>query len=297
MGIGDSSLQQGYCVYMHACRCNNKVYVGITNNVKARWAGKEEAYKGCSLIYNALKKYGWDNFAHVVLHDKLTKEEACEEEKIWIALFKLTNKSYNITDGGEGTSGVVRSEKHKEALRRHRLGIKVPKEIVEKTIQTKKKIHAGCRKIYAFDINTKQLVKEYLSVVEAAKEVKLAPTNISRAAKGNRPSAAGYIWSYSPNIDVENPYYDKIGSTKAKPVFCYDLFGNYIKTYSSSSEAVKEVGGIPRGINACCSKDIVSYKHHIWRYEMCEIEPEILKKIRFKKHETNSIHRLSDKIG
>lgn len=286
MGIADNTPQKGYCIYAHLNMINKKVYIGISKNVKNRWSAKEESYKKCHAIYRAFKKYGWDNFAHIVMWDNLTKEEACKLEKANIFMFKLAGMSYNITDGGEGTTGVIRSEEHKQIIREYMTNRVVSTETRKKISTAHKKLRINNKEIYAYDINTKCLVKKYLSVTEAALDVGIQATNISRAAKGKRPSAGGYIWGYNKNLDTNNPIYNRIG-INTKEVYCYDLYGNYIRKYNSSVEAAKILGCKSRGINACCTKKLPSYKHFIWRKEMCKIEPEVLKRIRFKKHEVN----------
>ena len=280
-------IPEGYCLYAHVNPTNDKVYIGLTDNIKQRWRSKEYGYRKCTLIYNAFKKYGWDHFKHVILFDGMTKEEACQKEMQWIKAYKSVGLSYNITDGGEGTKGVHRSERHKQILRERMTGHIVTQE-QRKAISRKNREHnIKAKKIYAFNIHTKELVKEYPSINEAAREIGILPQGIIRAAKGGRPSAAGFIWRYSPTINKNNPLYTHIGSNKPKKVYCYNLYGNFERTYESSKEAIKDVGGIARGINACCAKEIVSYKHHIWRYELCEIESEVLNKIRFKRHEAS----------
>ena len=102
MGIMYNTPQKGYCLYAHINPINDKIYIGISKDVRKRWKGKEIAYKDCTIIGRAFRKYGWDNFIHVVICDGLTKEEACEKEKQWIKACKRDGYSYNITDGGRG---------------------------------------------------------------------------------------------------------------------------------------------------------------------------------------------------
>lgn len=99
-----------YCVYVHINKINNKKYCGITNNTRNRWRNNGIAYKPNKdrnqnrPFWNAICKYGWNNFDHVILEENLTFEQACEREKHYIKKFNLTDKrnGYNVAEGGNG---------------------------------------------------------------------------------------------------------------------------------------------------------------------------------------------------
>lgn len=70
-----------YKVYIHTNNFNNKKYVGITSNkVDIRWGINGKGYKCQSKFYNAIKKYGWDNFTHEIIKIFNSKEEALRYE-------------------------------------------------------------------------------------------------------------------------------------------------------------------------------------------------------------------------
>lgn len=100
-----------WSVYKHVAP-NNKVYVGISSNIERRWAANGYYYHLSDTIFSrALKKYGWDNFEHIIIKSSLSKEDAVLLEKELISYYKSINKCYNTTDGGEGYSG-KHSDKH-----------------------------------------------------------------------------------------------------------------------------------------------------------------------------------------
>lgn len=91
-----------YSIYAHINKINGKVYIGQTrNNPTWRWRNGY-AYHGCLLFNQAIKKYGWDNFHHVILESNLTLNEANKIEVELIKYYKSINMSYNLTDGGSG---------------------------------------------------------------------------------------------------------------------------------------------------------------------------------------------------
>lgn len=105
-----------WAVYKHVSP-SNKVYIGISSNVKNRWAANGYYYHLSDTAFSrALKKYGWENFQHFILQTGLTKQEACDMEKELIAYYKAKGLSYNITDGGEGYTG-----KHSEEHNKHKI--------------------------------------------------------------------------------------------------------------------------------------------------------------------------------
>lgn len=107
-----------YCVYMHTNKINNKKYIGQTcKNVRDRWRNGV-GYINSPYFWNAIQKYGWDNFEHEIIANNLTKEEADKMEIELIALYDTTNdkNGYNLTSGGGGVSGFVFSEESKRKM-------------------------------------------------------------------------------------------------------------------------------------------------------------------------------------
>ena len=103
-----------YIVYMHISP-SGKRYIGITSQEpKKRW-NNGKGYKG-QIFYNAINKYGWDNIEHIIIAKELTKEEAEWLEIELIREFDTTNpsKGYNVTKGGEGTSGYKPTDEQRQ---------------------------------------------------------------------------------------------------------------------------------------------------------------------------------------
>lgn len=275
MGIADNTPQKGYCIYAHMNKINGKIYIGISKNVANRWAHREESYKRSPAIYNAFKKYGWDGFEHIVMWDNMTKEEACQLEKAMIFLFRFSNKSYNIAEGGEGVSGVSFSEERRKAMSEARRGVKHSPERVAKDKELRRKTQG--KPVHAFDMKTKQLVKSYDSIARAAEEIGTTWHCIKRALNGKAVSSHGYYWSSSPVLEIKS-------SSEAKypigRIDCYDLFGNYIKSYNSTREAINEIGGVTGGITYCCNRKILTYRGFIWRKEKDTVENSVLERIK-----------------
>ena len=84
-----------YIVYCHINKINNKKYIGQTcRSLETRSGKNGRYYKNCIAFYNAIKKYGWDNFEHKVLFENLSKDSADRIEKILIQTFRTQNPDY-----------------------------------------------------------------------------------------------------------------------------------------------------------------------------------------------------------
>lgn len=90
-----------YCVYAHINKINNKAYIGITSRKpEIRWGKNGEGYKQQIKFYNAIQKYGWDNFEHKILIDHLNEQEALELESIYIENYNSIDNGYNVLQNG-----------------------------------------------------------------------------------------------------------------------------------------------------------------------------------------------------
>ena len=87
---------------------SGKIYVGITSrDVRQRWQNGRGYIKN-DHFYRAIQKYGWNKFEHEVIAENLTKDEACEMEKVLIKELKSNDYhfGYNLSAGGEGSLGL-----------------------------------------------------------------------------------------------------------------------------------------------------------------------------------------------
>lgn len=100
-----------YSVYIHTNKVNGKKYCGMTNNLERRFRNSGIEYRPYEKdkrtsrpFWNAIVKYGWENFETEIIYTNLSQEEAWEKEKEIIKKLDLTNPSngYNISEGGNG---------------------------------------------------------------------------------------------------------------------------------------------------------------------------------------------------
>lgn len=100
-----------YSIYMHINKINNKKYIGQTKlKPKDRWGKNGNGYKN-QYFYNAIQKYGWNNFEHLILEDNLTEKEVNIKEKYWIKFYNtIVPNGYNISPGGTNLSTETRKK-------------------------------------------------------------------------------------------------------------------------------------------------------------------------------------------
>lgn len=220
-----------YCVYIHINKVNNKKYVGITcqNPPENRWGHNGSGYKNDqSYFYKAIKKYGWDNFEHIIWADGLFEYEAKSIEVALIDTYK-TNVSkwhdeaqgYNMTDGGEGTKGCILSEETRQKMSKSRMGRQVTaetrKKISEKhkgkcvSEETRKKLreintgknagtnHPSAKAVYQIDKYTDNIIARFGTILEASEKTGVGYTHISSCCRGRRKTTGGFKWAYAEN--------------------------------------------------------------------------------------------------
>lgn len=158
-----------YCVYMHRSP-SGLVYIGLTkyqDNPNCRWLNGR-GYKNNNHFWNAICKYGWDSFEHIILHKNLTLKQAQDLEIEYIQKYNSRDKhfGYNVYAGGDaGSVGCIPWNKgihgvyhHSEETKR-KIG-KASKGHVTSEDQKKaiSKVHKG-RKV---SVETRNKIRESL---------------------------------------------------------------------------------------------------------------------------------------
>lgn len=185
-----------YCVYIHTFP-NGKVYVGITGDPPhRRWKSDGYGYHSQRLIYNAIKKYGWDNVEHEIVASNLTKEEACNFEMLLIRAFKSTDHrfGYNIDNGGF-TNG-----KHSpETLQKISMSMKKAwgNGTYQEMSKRKKDLYLGANNPVARSVICVETGEMFPTISSAAKAVNVSRQTISSCARGCSKSGGGFHWKYA----------------------------------------------------------------------------------------------------
>lgn len=218
-----------YTVYQHKNKVNGKMYFGITSrNPIERWGNNGNNYKSTPHFYSAIQKYGWDNFEHNILYENITKEEACDIEKMLIEKYNTQNREfgYNILEGGQASTlpievrkkmskammgnqngaGHPCTEEKKQKISAAQKGRKLSEEHKIKLSEAAKKRHVPCseekKKILSQNYPHKREVYcdeteiVYPSVQECARQLNLHATLVSKVCKGKLHTTGGYHLHY-----------------------------------------------------------------------------------------------------
>ena len=102
-------------IYKIVNQLDGKPYVGQT--VRTLEERFQEHAKADTYIGNAIRAHGVENFSCEVIEECDTREQLNEREIFWIATLNCKHPNgYNLTDGGEGTSGVERTPEYRAKM-------------------------------------------------------------------------------------------------------------------------------------------------------------------------------------
>ena len=180
-----------YSIYIIKNKINSKVYIGQTcqspherfmQHMKPSVCKQRGTYK----IYNAINKYGKENFYYEVLEKNIDEAEIDEKEIYYIALYDSYENGYNSTHGGDAKtiSTIQDIEKFKKMHQEHTSYEKMANEFnVNKQTIVRTAAALGLRR-------ARKVTKEYLlnnkdikTNKEMAKELNVSTATITRAFK------------------------------------------------------------------------------------------------------------------
>lgn len=106
-----------FYVYKFQNKLNDKCYIGKTSNLERRQIEHLSKSKTSTNghFYNAIRKYGFDNFSISIIFECEDESEAYAKETEYIKQYRTNEKSfgYNSTLGGEGLKGVSEDTRKK----------------------------------------------------------------------------------------------------------------------------------------------------------------------------------------
>lgn len=209
---------------------NNYFYIGQTKNsvnkrLNSHISNAFKRNKHNNKFYNAIEKYGKDNFKIEII--KQIEDLKLDEYEIYY--IQKLNPHYNSSEGGKSTkgfSGKKLSLKHKANLIKNNFKI-----------------------IYQYDLEGNYL-NSYKSIKSASEILNVSRTSISHNLNGKQKTAFGFIWIFKflgSKIDVSN-----LKHGKSKSILQMDINNNIIKIWDSMVDIEKELNISSGKICMCC---------------------------------------------
>ena len=290
-----------YTVYIHTNNSNNKKYVGITNrDPKIRWGVSGKGYSRQPKFFNAIQKYGWDNFSHEVIAQNLDKQEAKSLETYYIDLYNSIENGYNILREGIDsyprlkpvfciTTNIKYNSIKEAALQNNCL----PTQIIEnckgkrgpikglqwtywntelnqpyEVINFAPKQKPNSQSIYCIELK-----KFFSSINSAADELSLDRRSLQRVLKGERNGINNLHFVKNDELDK---IYDVVKKDIGKNtrVYCYEEN----KVFSSIQEAANFCQKTPQSVMKNCQKKLKQCGNYHFDY-VKNLSNDLLKKI------------------
>lgn len=238
--------EKKWCIYKHTNKINGKVYIGQTCLTLEERSNKGKNYKNCTYFYNAIQKYGWDNFEHEILEENLTLKEANNLEEKYISLYDSTNptKGYNLRSGGQNST---HSDETKEKLKILFSGENNPNWKGATTTEESRKKMSESHKGKKLSESHKNNISKGNIGRKFSKETR---EKISKAVSGEKNGMYG------------KHHTEETILLKSKPVICVET--NTV--YKSATEAAKKLNLHQGSITNCCLKRQHTTGGYHWKY-------------------------------
>lgn len=239
-----------WTVYMHINKINKKKYIGITSrSPEKRWGKNGQYYRPAhgnnNHFYNAICKYGWDNFDHQILVTHLNCQYAALFEIVLIRYYKtLEPMGYNAKIGGQiGTYGVQYSDE----LRKKKSGYNSHDSLEVICLTTGQKFGSAAEA---------QRQTGAKSVAHACKSGKCS---------GKSEDGEPLRWMYIKDYILKTPdELDKIMNREVKTNICKQIIClNTKEVFQSALQALKiSTAKSPYGIHRTCRNEYKYSGHH-----------------------------------
>lgn len=193
---------------------SGKVYIGQSVNVKKRFNNYRCLdCKQQPTLYNSLIKYGVENHKFDVIAYVNGIDALNQSEIAYINLYRRMGYSMlNLKDGGLNApfpehAKKILSELRKGKKRPELSGVNNPyygkkhSDEIKAIMSAKGKFNklgaknGRARAIYQYDLNG-NLIKEWLTITDASKELNIFRQSISDCLNGRNKTSGGFIWKY-----------------------------------------------------------------------------------------------------
>jgi len=262
-------------------KINGKVYIGQTirpihKRLEEHRTGRS---KRCRAIYNAIRKYGWENFGKD-WYDCPDEDLNFEEDLLVSEMRTLAPEGYNLKEGGGSNGKLSEETKQRISEAKQNMSEETRKKISEAQLGDKNHNYGKPK-----SEETKQKMRKKISEAKQnmSEETKQKMRKkISEATRGDKNHNYGKPMSEETKqkmseaqLGEKNHNYGKPMSEetkqkmsearlgekhhKSKRVYQYDLNGTFIDSYASCGEAGRHFK--KSGVNiSACARGVKGYK-------------------------------------
>lgn len=264
---------------------NGNKYIGQSVNIYRRWENHISCLNNNSHynlhLQKSWMKYGEDAFGFKIL-EICSENLLNEREQYWISYYDSFNNGYNMTAGGDGTTGVKCSDEKKEKISKANTGRKLTEEQRKRvsagllksqnvlrgerhpynnrklTELEVEKLRNGVRKYFENNNYTPPWSKKVICVTtnEIFDTIKKAASSYGIKTSSNISSCCNHKREFagesSNGIRLQWEWYNEgvkynkkeqiYRSNKKKPIIQYDLNHNFIKEWDSAKECSENTG-------------------------------------------------------
>lgn len=250
-------MERKYCVYKHTNKINGKVYIGITSQKpRKRWdCGR--GYQKNKHFWDAIQRYGWENFEHEILFQQLSPEDAFSLEKELILKYDSRDyrKGYNCSPGGDGGNGLS-GESHPMYGKHH-----TPETV--KSMSDKKKGVPYSPERYASFLESldREALREraYRTIAGYNRGKTVSDETRRKIAESNR----GQTRSEKTKANISK--------SKSKAVTQLTKEGAVVREWVSARQAAIELGVQAGHISKVCKGQRKTAGGYVWRYKQTSI--------------------------
>ncbi len=240
---------------------NEPFYIGIATKKNQEYLSYESEYSRAfskqrrdSKIWKAIVKR--TNYRVEILFESKNYLEIKEKEKEFIKLYgridKKTGILANMTDGGDGTLGLIVSEETRKKLRQANI----------------ERVCDYGTKIYQYNLKG-NFIREWINITQAAKSINTCKSNLSKIIKTNSNGnfCKGFYWTNFLSDKIEcKKYRDDFRGN----ILMIDPLTNKIhKTFKTKRKAVSFIGLRPKNQTPLrkAIRDEIIYYNYKWKEE------------------------------
>lgn len=247
------------------------IYVGKSKNILSRFKDYKriDHNNGQNKLYNSLKKYGYINHLFQII-EECSVEQLNEREIYWIKFFNSfhhENKKFglNLTKGGEGGNGILRSEATKKLHSIKTTG-KIRNDNHKNNVSKALKGIAKPKEFGKDYLGKKNTERTSLPKIKKEKNPNHYLTNKKRPDWVNKKIREGMALNKKPK-SIETIKKMRENNCWSKPIIQCDLNGIDIKEWISQAEAARYFNIDSTGIYACCKGKQKTAAGFKWKYK------------------------------